>query len=135
QRHVERQTVGQLDAREAEAQELLHHPQEVAGAVRPSGRQVVGVGGGVHGGGRSYSPKTAEVFQGGGLKRSLPTHKAPIDSSLRQLRHTTVTVVERGAHEPREQRVRGKRLALEFGVKLAADEVRVALELDHLDEI
>ena len=39
-----------------------------------------------------------------------------------------------GAHELDEQRVRRVRPALELGVELAADEVRVLGQLDHLDE-
>src|SRR6185503_5757122 len=43
-------------------------------------------------------------------------------------------VLQRGAHEPREQGMRAHRPRLELGVELAADEPRVIGQLDHLHE-
>src|SRR5262245_17440352 len=43
--------------------------------------------------------------------------------------------LERGFDETREERVRGGGAALEFGVELAADEVRMIGQLDHLDQV
>src|SRR5258706_6467891 len=43
-------------------------------------------------------------------------------------------VLQRGAHEAREQRVGAHRPRLELRVELAADEPRVIGQLDHLDE-
>jgi hypothetical protein len=46
-----------------------------------------------------------------------------------------VPVLERGADEAAEQRMRGERLALELGVELAPDEVGVVGQLDHLHQV
>src|SRR3712207_2458882 len=43
-------------------------------------------------------------------------------------------LAERRRDEAGEERVRPRRARLELRVELAADEVRVRLELDHLDE-
>src|SRR6185312_17522291 len=43
-------------------------------------------------------------------------------------------VVDRGAHKPREQRMRAHRPRLELGMELAADVPGMVGQLDHLDE-
>src|SRR5438034_6219485 len=44
-------------------------------------------------------------------------------------------LIEGGAHEADEERVTAARIRRELGVELAAEEPRVAGQLDHLDEI
>src|SRR5882724_13674350 len=63
-----------------------------------------------------YFFRTVEHFYGAGLTRRAPSHPVRI----------------RGADEFLEQRMWLQRLRLEFGMELAADEVRVVGQFDHL---
>src|SRR5690606_16365194 len=57
-----------------------------------------------------------------------------LDAALARAAAPLVAALARGGHEAREERGRRVGAALELGVELTADEVRVVRELDHLHE-